>query len=154
MALDVALLVRNGVATANTLTASLQGPVRHSAWVREDAFGKPIYGRRVEGLDIYSENPDAEGVYVDRQALVEYQTKTREVNGRLVVSYAVITFIHPFEAAPLVTERREPVDPRDRMLLPNGKTGPIIDVQGLIDPLTSAPYFVQVWLGALADRGI
>jgi hypothetical protein len=158
MALDLALLVRNAVSTVNTVTASLQGNVLHAAWAREDAFGKVVYAQKVSGIEVYSNDPAANGVAASRPAIIELQTKSREVGGRTIITYAVVTFLHPFDpfegVLPETLGRKGPVDPRDHITLPNGKTGPIVDIQGFMDAGTSKPFFVQVWLGALQERGV
>jgi hypothetical protein len=58
----------------------------------------------------------------------------------------LITIIGPVTAngAP---NRDEPVDPRDKFVLPDGTSGPIVDVNGLLDPSTGRPYLYEVALG-------
>jgi hypothetical protein len=51
-------------------------------------------------------------------------------------------------AANGTTGRREPIDPRDRLTLPDGAVGNILAVEGLGDPDTNHNYFYQVYLGA------
>jgi hypothetical protein len=67
--------------------------------------------------------------------------------GAEVLQIATVTIIGPV-AANGADERREPVDPRDRITLPNGFSGPILDVGGVVDPDTGSPYSVQVILGS------
>lgn len=132
--MGLADIVRSGIAVANTLTETLQATVTHEAWIgnKTDGYAGPRY---------------AEGIA--RAALVDQTRKLRRLsNGEEVVQQASITFLTPI-AANGATNRREPVDPRDRFTLPDGKTGPILDViGGLVDPSTNAPYMLEVILGA------
>lgn len=139
-------IVRKAVTVANTITADLQGTVLHSAWIRQDAMGKSIYGRRLEGLDIYG-SYNATGVQIPRQAVIEQKQRIREIQGRQTLTFAHLIFVGPIEANGMTTERKEPVDPRDIIILPDGTTGPIVDVVGVMDSETSNLYFVEVWLG-------
>ena len=123
-------VVRSVVATANSVTASLQATVQHAAWT----------GNQQDGTDSFA-------TAVPLQALVEFKQRLRRLpTGREVLQQAELTFIGPVTANG-ASGRREPIDPRDQITLPNGYTGPILDVQGLVDPSTSAPYLVQVVLG-------
>lgn len=128
MGLDSVIL--NGVALANRVTGSLQATVQHAAWTGNQA--------------------DATGSYaaaVDRQALVEFKQRLRRLpTGQEVMQQATVTFIQPVPANG-AAERREPIDPRDVITLPNGYTGPILDVSGVVDPGTDAPYMLSVALG-------
>jgi hypothetical protein len=128
MALDA--LIRSAVATANRATASLQATVTHEAWIASDSFGAPVFATAVQ-----------------RQALVEYRQQLRRANdGQEVMQRARVTFVEPVSANG-AADRREPIDPRDRIVLPDGTTGPILDVAGMADPSTGAPYALEVALG-------
>jgi len=130
--MGLADIVRSGVATAQSVTADLQDSVSHEAWIGHDGTGyaKPAYAPAVA-----------------RPALVEMkQRKLRLADGSEVTQNAQLTFIGPVEANGAVG-RREPIDPRDRLTLPSGHTGPILDVQGLVDTGTHAPYLLEVALG-------
>lgn len=129
--MGLADIVRSGIATANSLTADLQDEVLHEPWIGNDKFGKPLYGNGVM-----------------RPALVERKSANRYgANGQVIAQNAQVTFIYPMSpnGAPM---RQEPVDPRDRITLPDGWTGPIVNVEGLVDPSTGLPYMYQVSLGA------
>jgi hypothetical protein len=123
-------VVRSVVATANAVTSSLQATVQHAAWT----------GNLQDGTDSFA-------TAVPLQALVEFKQRLRRLStGREVMQQAVVTFIGPVTANG-TAGRREPIDPRDQITLPNGYSGPILDVEGLVDPSTSAPYLVSVVLG-------
>src|SRR2546430_15068682 len=111
--------LRSGVTIADKVTKPLQAWVQHSAYIGESGAGDPSYD-----------------VPVNRQAIISQ--REREMmgpNGQLVAIQATITFPYPIppNGAP---GRVEPVDSRDLFVLPDGTTGPIIDVSGTIDPAT------------------
>jgi hypothetical protein len=129
MALDS--LVRSGIALAKSITASLQAEVEHTPWV---------------GNDDYGTNSGA-GTPTMRPALVEMRQRLRrDATGKEVMQRATVTFLGPVPPNG-ATGRREPIDPRDRIVLPDGTTGPILDVSGLADPSTSGHYMLTVALG-------
>jgi hypothetical protein len=74
------------------------------------------------------------------------QVQRKLPDGREVVHRATLMFTQPV-AANGAEGRREPIDPRDRITLPSGFAGVIIDVRGPVDPLTDAPYVLRVELG-------
>jgi hypothetical protein len=123
-------LIRSGVATANGITEELQVAVTHEPWVGKDQYGGPVFGTPVS-----------------RQALVEMKQRLRRsYTGQEVMQMAAVTFLVPVEPNG-AAGRREPIDPRDRITLPDGTTGPILDAAGLADPDTANPYFQVVALG-------
>lgn len=148
-------IIRSGVATANGVTASLQPEVKHAAWTSQDGYGKAKYGRRVNGVFIDGHDPLSADLYSVLNAIVEVEQKMREVNGRIVSTYAHLTFLTPVAnvEVPGGSMRQNPFDPRDIIVLPDGRSGPIIDTKGFVDAGTGAPFFMEVWLGALSERG-
>lgn len=135
MALDT--LIRRGVATADRLTASLQPEVTHEAWT----------GQSVSGAATYAAG-------VNRSALIEQKQRLhRAGNGREVVTKAKITILRPV-APNGAAGRTEPIDARDRFTLPDGSTGPIVDIEGFTDAGTGLPYFAEVWLGLSNSAGV
>ena len=128
--MSLADVVRSGIASANKAVKDLQTEVSHSAWIDFDSYGKPVYATAVI-----------------RPAIVEYsQRLRRRSDGQLVQQRASIVFTYPITANGAVG-RREPIDPRDEIVLPSGYTGPILDILGLVDPKTKAPYMLEVILG-------
>jgi hypothetical protein len=128
MALDS--LVRGAVAIASSATASLQVTVAHSAWIANDEYGAPQYATPV-----------------NRQAIVEYRQRLRHLrDGQEVMQRAVAFLLEPVEPNG-ASGRREPIDPRDKIVLPDGTTGPLYDVAGLADPQTNASYYHEVVIG-------
>lgn len=147
--------VRSAVATIHNIVQSFEAEVQHAVWVSADEYGKNMYGRVVEGVAVISHDPYGPNVAETRTAIVELEQKAREVNGRTIVTHAHLTFLVPFgptEVKP-TPDRKEPVDPRDFIILPDGTYGPIVDIKGFVDAGTKAPFFVEVWLGAIAERG-
>lgn len=123
-------IIRSGVATIDAVTASLQVSVTHAAWTGHGNYAEPTYATGVA-----------------RKAIVVFKQRMRKLgNGQEVLQQASVVFPRPI-AANGTADRREPIDPRDKLTLPNGYTGPILDVQGVVDPLTNAPYSLEVILG-------
>ena len=124
-------LIRAGIKTADTLTKSLQVTVQHYPYTGVGHNAKLQYGTAVS-----------------RKALVEKGNKyLRTVNGKEITRSVMITLLGPV-ASNGATGRTEPIDPRDKFVLPDGTTGPVVDVtMMLIDPASSVPYLYQVSLG-------
>lgn len=130
-------MVRNGVATINRVTKSAQADVVHKAWIGQDNYGEPNYADQSLGSD---GGP--------LKAVVELKQSLRALpNGTTVLTKARVTFTEPVPVNG-TAGRTEPIDPRDLIVLPNGITGSIVDIVGTVDPETSEPYTVEVWLGA------
>lgn len=123
-------LVRDGIALAASLTADLQDGVTVARWTGTDGYNKPSYA-----------------AVITVQALVENkQRQIRTVAGEVVQSRTKVTILTPMTAQGSA-KRKEPLDPRDKITMPDGRTGPILDIQGLIDPSTGYPYMLEVYLG-------
>jgi hypothetical protein len=130
--MSLADVVRSGISIANTVTedGELQLDVTLEAWTGSDAHGAPTYATAVS-----------------IPAIVEMKNRLVKLkNGEVVASRAQVTFLRPVTANG-ATGRREPIDPRDKITLPDGETGPILDVEGLFDSSTNAPYMLSVFLG-------
>jgi hypothetical protein len=124
-------IIRNGIAIANSLTGTLQVTVKHSAWVSVDVYGKPVYA-----------------VAIERQAIVDFKQRLmRSFAGAEVLQTASVMFLEPIDSNG-AEGRREPIDPRDKIVLPNGHTGVIIDVKGFVDVSTDHPFYYEVALGS------
>lgn len=117
-------LVRKAVALADVLTAGtdgLQASVSHYAWLSQDETGKPTYRTAVA-----------------RAAIVTYETRqARDSGGMVVQTRATVLFPRPVA-----------VDLRDKIVLPDGTTGPLYMKPGnVVDASTGAPYLMEVMLG-------
>jgi hypothetical protein len=127
--MGLASIIANGIAKADRITADLQPNVLHEAWTGQDEFGTATY---------------AAGV--NRAAIVEKKTKLVTNNAGIEVkAETLISIIRPVLANG-AAGRQEPIDPRDRFTLPDGSTGPVMAIEGLIDRTTGAPFYSQVWL--------
>lgn len=133
--MSLADLVRSGVALAHTITrdGELQETVTLKRWTADDDAGKPTYAATLSLTAV-----------VERKA-----RRIRSASGGETVSTAAVTFLNPITAlSPVVTGRREPVDPRDQITLQDGATGPILQVDGGVrDVDTGRPFLLQVFLG-------
>lgn len=139
-------VVANAVAVAQRVTVSLQVDVSVQGWKGDDGFG---------GDDL-SPPKTYKAIYIQKQKQV------KDFNGNDVMASAYLAFLQPIE---FVTPnagvvRRQPLDPRDVLSLPDGLTAPpILAIEGLVDPqspvavtaaistITAAPYYAEVWLG-------
>lgn len=123
----------DALATADAATEALGlvGTVTHEAWIGQDSGGDPIYATAV-----------LRKARIQEGALPHRQGDT----GDLVTTRACIQFIGAVEFNG-AEGRREPIDPRDRITMPSGLTGPIEDIRdALVDPLTGRPIRHTVWL--------
>lgn len=118
--------------SAATQALGLLEPVTHEAWIGHKPGG-------------YAE-PDF-AVPVTRLALVQEGTnQQRTPEGKEITVRACISFLDPIPANGAVG-RREPVDPRDRITLRSGLTGPIVDAPGsVIDTETGRRVISVFWL--------
>ena len=123
-------LIRSSVSIADNVTKTLQSTVLHSAWIGYGSYAEPLYSTTIS-----------------RKALVEYKQRMYTMgNGQEIVQKAVITFVGPIEANGAI-DRQEPLDSRDKITLPSGYTGPILSVEGVVDPSTNQPYMFVVVMG-------
>ena len=129
MALDG--LVRKGTKIAKKVTKRLQGNITHAAWTGKDKKSKPTYATATT-----------------IPAIIDLGPKPfRTAQGVTITVKAMIYILQPISANG-ASGRHEPVDPRDKITLPDGTVGaPIQGSGGLLDPTTSYPYFHTVALG-------
>lgn len=146
---------RGVVTTISGIFDSMKMDVKHAAFIGQDGFGKITYGQRVDGILAASFDPLSPGVYTTRRCIVDTSQKTREINGRIVMTFAHIMLLEPIEDnGEGGVGRQEPIDMRDVFVLPNGATGPVVDLKDpALDPATNHAYFYEVWLGAITERG-
>jgi len=126
----LAASIRSTVEAVNAQTTTLQANVVHEAWIGQDDYGVPRYAAPV-----------------GRPALIhEGTTQRRLPTGDVITTRACVTFYSPVPSNG-ASGRRDPIDPRDRITLPSGLTGPIVDAPGAgIDPSTGHPYVSVFWL--------
>ena len=121
------------VATAKSATSALQDDITIEPWTGNSRTGAPAFGSAVTV-----------------PALIEFkQEMKKDRTGRDVITRAKVTILQPITANG-TSGRHEPVDPRDRLTLPDGTVGPILSTEGLINPSTNAPYYFEIYLGGTA----
>jgi len=128
--MDIAKLVRESVALADSMSDSAQDDITIYPWISDDSDSKPQFGSAVTV-----------------SAIVEEKVrKRRTAAGEEILQKALVTIPRPL-ASNGAANRKEPLDTRDKIVLPSGYTGPILDVNGVIDPSTHKPYMFEVILG-------
>lgn len=124
-------LIQQGLKIIDTQTKSLQVEVQRYAWLGQDGFGD----------EDWDETPDLiKGVYEPKDEMRHDQDGRRvRVKGVLLI---------PRPVAPKGgTGRNEPIDYRDKIILPDGSTAPIIGNPTVMDPTTNRPFYHSVMLG-------
>lgn len=123
-------VIKQGIAVARSVTLDLHVTVQHYAWTSQSVDGTPTYAAAVP-----------------RKALVERKQKlVAGPNGQMVMSEAYIAFLE--EITPNgATGRVEPIDARDKIVMPDGVTGPILNVGGFFDGGTGVPFYSEIYLG-------
>ena len=123
-------VIQKSIAVADKITQPLQATVEHTAWVSADSYGSSVYAAAVE-----------------RKALIDQRQQRRRTTSGEVISVASrLTFLKPIEEHG-ADGRTEPIDRRDVFTLPDGTTGPVVDVEGFTDAETGHPLVTDVWLG-------
>ncbi len=129
--MSLATVVRNAVACAKSVTSALQADITHEAWTAPGTSGAPP--------------THAAGVTIP--ALIDQRpTAFRTALGLVIAVKAVIHILQPITANG-AADREEPIDPRDKITLPNGTVGaPIMGAGGFVDPSTGLPYLYTIGL--------
>jgi len=105
--------------------------VTHEPWISNTSQGRPTFG--------------ASSTY--KAAVKDSIESVRDQQGEVVTEKGtVVSFLEPV-AANGSLGRDEPIDPRDRITLPDGQVGVVRGVEGLVDPGTGYPYLPVVTLG-------
>lgn len=122
-------VVRSGVKIADGITKPLQPSVTYYRYVSSAGDGAETY---------------ASGVSL--RAIVEWkQRQVRTSNGVMSVSSSSVMFL---DTAALVTATGgEGVNDHDKIVLPDGTTGPILALDGFTDAGTGHPVATTVYLG-------
>lgn len=139
--MGLASIVRSAVAVANRVTGGadgLQVEVSHEAWIGNDKNGGPRY----------DPTPRL------RMAIVDLTGRQQSsMTGKVFMQRASVLFLEPVEIHG-ATDRIEPFDQRDRIVLPNGTTlpngvtGPLYEVVGgVVDPTTGLPFLTELRFG-------
>jgi len=121
--------LRLAPAIANKVTKDAQPFVTYKKAVKDDSYSGWSYPSEVK-----------------LQAIVDWRQKqVRTLEGVLSVSRAAVTFLD-IEALKTATNG-EGIDDHDIIILPDGTTGPILDMAGFIDAETGLPLATEVYLG-------
>lgn len=128
--MSLATVISKGIAVADNIFSSFQGNVTHKTWTGQDGYGSPTF------------------TSVSRIALIEQNLSEHRLKDgvTVVTTKAKLTFLAEIPANG-ATGRTEPIDPKDEFILPDGMTGPIVDVQGFRNPEEGRPFLLEVWLG-------
>jgi hypothetical protein len=124
-------LLKSGIGLADTFTKGVQAAISLEQWTGQSAFGDPTYATAVSVL-----------------AIIDMTRKDkRRADGTLQAVVATLTILVPV-ADNGATGRLEPIDPRDRITLPDGTTGPILGApNAVLDPSTNRTLFIEVMIG-------
>lgn len=122
-------LLEVGINIANSLTPGVQ-----SICVLEQFIGSGPSG------DFEYDDP------INVNAVVDYTNKVSIREGQIVTVSATITVLERIEPNLAVTDppRKNPIDPRDKLTLPDGSTGSIISVPGAVNNPKTGTGFIQV----------
>lgn len=130
-------ILRSGISLANELTLGVQCQVKFEACTGQNANGRtyaaPVYLSAV----------------VDFTAKERVSAVTDKVQ-TIAATIMVVGDVKPNGTIIANNPRREPVDDRDRLTLPNGFTGPIISAPGsVVDPATNRGFIHVIEIGAV-----
>lgn len=122
-------ILRTGVRIIDNVTKDLQGDV-----IYERAIIDPSgYGRGFEAA-------------VTMKAIVDWRQKqVRTLAGVLSTSRATVIFLDIDEM--VAATAGEGISDHDKITLPDGTTGPILNMSGFIDAGTTHPIATEVFLG-------
>lgn len=127
-------IVRSAVKIADDVTKPLQPSVQFRHYVSSDGYGNRVY------------DPPVSSPALELRAIVDWKQKQlRTTEGILSVSRAMVMFLDI--KALVAATAGEGVDDLDMIILPDGTTGPILDMAGFIDAGTGHPVATEVFLG-------
>lgn len=127
-------VVRGAVAIADNVTKPLQATVSFRHYAGSDAYGAKTYV------------PDVAAPALALRAIIDWKQKQlRTQEGVLSVSRAMVMFLD-VQALSTATSGQG-VNDEDLIVLPDGTTGPILDMAGFIDPGTGHPIATEIYLG-------
>ncbi len=128
-------LVVKMIAVADNITKPFQPTITLYRYQSQSQYGAESYA-----------SPLTLEAIVD-QTITEHRTKA----GKVLPVKAYVAVLSPI--TPEGTAGRiEPVDPRDKIVLPDGSTGDIVDTGGFVDKGTGRPFFSEIWIGSGVQR--
>lgn len=132
MALNLPRIISGAVSIAHSITESIQDTITILQWNGNDQWG----------------NPSTAYTSVQVLALIEQkvESKFEKATGRVIQTQAKLTILEPIPVNN-TAGRINPIDNRDKVVLPDGSTGPVYRPEGLINPDTNAPFLIELWIG-------
>ncbi len=126
-------VLRSGVKVADKVTKPLQADVVYERVTGQNEYGMKTYAAPAT-----------------LKAIVDWrQRQLRTPDGILSVSRAAVTFLDA--AALIAATGGAGIDDSDRFTLPDGTTGPILDMGGFIDAGTGIPVATEVFLREMRE---
>lgn len=127
-------VIRSGVKVADNVTKPLQATVQYYRYAGSDGYGTIIY------------EPDASLPGVPLLAIVDYKSsQVRTKEGVLTVSRATVLLLDV--NAVIAATGGAGIDNNDKFILPDGDTGPTLDIRGFVDAGTTHPVATEVVIG-------
>lgn len=121
--------LRTAVKAANAVTKPIQATVTYRRYLSADAEGTRVFASDVS-----------------LKAIVDWKQKQlRTTAGTLSVSRASVMFLDV--AALSAATGGQGISDQDIIILPDGDTGPILDMAGFIDAGTRQPLATEIFLG-------
>ncbi len=122
-------VVRVGMKVADGVTKPLQPSVTFKRYLSSDGYGTKTYAPAVQ-----------------LKAIVDWkQRQVRMTSGVLSVSRSSVMFLDI--NALVAATAGQGVNDEDIVILPDGTTGPILDMSGFIDAQTGHPVATELWIG-------
>lgn len=122
-------ILEKGIAIADKLIPGVKTTCTLEQFTGSDANGDETYASAISF-----------------KAIVDYTNKVTIRNAQMVSISATLTILERVLFNNTLTDppRRNPIDPRDRITLPDGTTGPIISVPGSVNNPKTGTGFIQV----------
>lgn len=129
-------ILETGIKIADGLIPGLKGDCILKQFIGSDANGDLIHTDGVDGRP----NP------IPFKAIVDYTNKVTIRNAQMISISATLTILEtiPFNNTLTDPPRKNPIDPRDEIILPDGSTGPIISAPGSVHNPRTGTGFIQV----------
>lgn len=114
--------------------------------VKAECVLKQFIGSDANGDLLHTDGLDGRPDPIPFEAVVDYTNKVTIRNAQMVSISATLTVLEaiPFNDTLTDPPRRNPIDPRDEIILPDGTVGQIISVPGSIHNRRTGTGFVQV----------
>lgn len=128
-------ILRDQVASLSNIVDSFKGEAVLHAWIGQDGAGK-----------------DEFAAPIPVRAVISMKKEQRFTSGgSLVLTHATLTVLDTIaDTTPNANQQREqPIDPRDKIILPDGSTAPVVDSGGPMDPATSRGFINKIVLGTV-----